>query len=226
MDNIEDTPKKLKEPVKSLEDVDKTIITSLAKKLEESETIEETREILKRVFFFLESILKMELTDDVTKIYSRMRKEGLMLRCESISRIFESIINRKPIHIGDKDDHYANAVIPELEGIKIAFAEARAPGPVKLIMAFDVRSLIGFSPENIKVETLEVSRVETDEMNPRDVNLRKNFCRHVSGDLLPQQIKYLILRIPRSVFPEEYLRENESEEIRFVFRGGKFPENL
>lgn len=214
------------EPVKSLEAVDRSIITALAVKLEKSETAEETKEILKRILFFLESILKMEFTGNVTRIYNTMREEGLMLRGESISKIFETIINHKPLRVGDKDDHYANAVIPEPEGIKIAFAEARAPGPIRLIVAFDIRSLIGFEPDNLEVSAIEVSRIKTSETDPRDTALRSNLCRHVSGNLLPRQIKYLILRVPRSVFPEEYLGPDESEETKFVFRGGKFPDGL
>jgi hypothetical protein len=226
MNSFEKNPQEPNTPVKKLEDADRSIITILAGQLENSETPEEAKEILKRVFFFLESIIKMELTGDVAKIYDSMKKEGLMLRCESMSKIFESIIDHRPIHVGDRKDHYANAVIPELEGVKIAFAEARAPGPIKLLIAFDIRSLIGFEPGNLQVEPIEVGKAKAGDTDIRDTAFRENFCRHVSGDLLPQQIKYLILRMPKSVFPEEYLGENETEETRFVFRGGKFPEGL
>ncbi len=201
----------------TFESIDKSILKTLAQKLERSKTKAEAAETLKRIFFFLESILNVELSSDVGNTYRSMQQAGLLLRCESISKVFESIVDKKPIHIGDQRDHYANAVVPEPEGIKIAFGEARVPGPVRLVIGFGVKPVIGFDPKN-----LTVSRIERQEEDPRDFGPRNFLCRHVSGDLGPEEIRFLIMRIPANIFPEDYLEETEQEkEPPFLFRAIK-----
>jgi hypothetical protein len=145
-----------------------------------------------------------------------MQKNKFLVRLESLSRILAAIEKGAPIPVGNENDHYANAVIPENEGLRIAFAEGDAPGPIRLLVGFDFRAAIGFDPKG-----LEVHEIDLDELDPRDQVKRAAFCRHVRGNLNPEQIKYLILRIPKNLFPKNMITEEDKKYGQFVFRGAE-----
>ncbi|OHA18166.1 MAG: hypothetical protein A2664_01710 [Candidatus Taylorbacteria bacterium RIFCSPHIGHO2_01_FULL_46_22b] len=155
------------------------------------------------------------ISSDVGALYEGMRVEQCLARVEQLSRVLETIELGKPLHISDEtDSHYANAVIPAPEGIKIALSEGEAPGSVRAVVGFG-KTLIGF-----KTDHLSVSEIDFAESEIRDANERKYLCRHVSGDLLKDDIHYLILRIPYELMPAERLTVEEKKKSRpFVFRG-------
>jgi hypothetical protein len=197
----------------------------ILEKLETANTIEEMQKALAELMHYLAEELEIELQPDVSKLYEEMQNERLLARLENLRRIVEAIEKKTPFKIGDENDHYANAVLPENEGLKIAFAEGNAPGPVRLLIGFDTRSLISFNPQG-----LEVHEIDIKESDPRDPVKRLLLCRHVVGTLYPHQIKHLILRIPRSIFPENMLAEEDSRYKNFIFRGARLkhetaPEN-
>jgi hypothetical protein len=136
--------------------------------------------------------------------------------------VLEAVELGKPLHISDEtDSHYANAVVPVSEGIKIAFGEGEAPGPVRVMVGFG-KTLIGF-----KTDHLSVSEIDFSESEIRDARERKYLCRHVSGDLKREDIRYLILRIPYAIMDPVRLTDEERKRTRpFVFRGVRFGSTL
>ncbi|OHB20210.1 MAG: hypothetical protein A2939_03315 [Parcubacteria group bacterium RIFCSPLOWO2_01_FULL_48_18] len=154
------------------------------------------------------------LSSDVDALYKEMEEKKFLLRLESVKRITECLIKKAPLELGGGKKRYANAVT--VEGLRIAFAEGDAPGPIRLLVGFD--SAIGFDARGLKVEDIEM-----EEDDPRDARFRIAYCRHVSGNLPPERIKYFIVRIPEYMFPPELLTDEERRGGgKFMFRGARF----
>lgn len=189
----------------------------LAKELEETEDVEVIKE---KLGFLLESMTRdfgITFTSDMNALYSGMAEENCLVRVERLSRVLETMALESPLHISDETEtHYANAVIPVPEGIKIALAEGQAPGPYRIMVGFG-KTIIGFKTDNMLVEEVKFS-----ENDLRDAKERQYLCRHVSGDLKKEDVHYLAIRIPASLLDKKYLSEEELErKPHFVFRGAK-----
>jgi methionyl-tRNA formyltransferase len=193
----------------------------LAQELENSEDIEYVKENLGKLLDLIEEETGTEFQEEVDDIYEQMKQENCLVRVEQLSRILETIELDKELPIGhNAETHYANAVIPEDAGIKLALAEGQAPGPIRAIMSFG-KSLIGFKTEDLSVT--EVDFVP-DAAGVRDEQERKYICRHVEGTLHKKDIKFLVIRIPKHLLDLNHLTEEEKaeKEFPFVFRATKF----
>lgn len=162
----------------------------------------------------LEADLKINLLNDPSIIYESMQNEKCLARVETLSRVLEAVELNIPLNISDDDEiHYANAVLPTIQGIKIAFSEGLSPGPVRAMVGFG-KTIIGFRTENLKVE-----EINFDPDDVRGANERQYLCRHVSGVLKAEDIRTVILRIPRHLLLEDVLDEDEkTNNGAFVFR--------
>ena len=193
----------------------------LAAELENSDNIDYIKENLGKLLDLIQQETGARFQNEVDTIYADMKKENCLVRVEQLSRILETIELNKDLPIGhNAETHYANAVIPEDAGIKLALAEGQAPGPIRAIMSFG-KSLIGFKSENLSVS--EVDFVP-DAAGVRDEQERKYVCRHVEGTLHKEDIKFLVIRIPKHLLDEKHLSSEELEEkdFPFVFRATKF----
>ncbi|HEY9586197.1 MAG TPA: hypothetical protein VJJ27_00965 [Candidatus Paceibacterota bacterium] len=196
------------------------IVQKIEKKMAQK-TIDarEVKPLIEELLSLLEKDLGLKLTPDVTSLYREMQDRHYLARVENLGRIIEALSSRKPIDIGGDDDRYANAVVPEKEGLQIAFAEgdADAPGPIRLLIGFDFRSLIGFDPNG-----LDIKPIAKGEFDLRNQALRGGLCRHVSGELRVEMIREFVLRIPTKFFPEIALTDVElGDKPRFIFRGAR-----
>jgi hypothetical protein len=197
-------------------ETEETLI-SLAEKIESLEDIEELRQAVGRFLEILENDTHTELSQEITKVYGEMSKENLLARVEGLRNIARCLINGEPIEVGAGDSHYANSVTADPEGLRIAMAEAEAPGPVRLLVGLDMKAMIGFSNDHVSVD-----EIDDNEFDLRDTTLRKAYCRHIHGQIMPEDIRYVVLRIPRRVFPEELMLEEEKNSgSKFIFRGGR-----
>lgn len=187
--------------------------------LSPQEIQERCKGLIQELLDSLKQSFELHLSPDVSHIYSEMQREQLLARVESVAKVLECIAEHKPISVGNAEHHYANAVTPEPEGLRIAMAEADAIGPVRLLVGLDLKALIGF-----KTDHLEVVEIDESEFDHRDTGLRSSLCRHVVGEILPEDLRYMIMRIPRRYFPEESLTDTEKEQTsQFIFRGAKIP---
>ena len=189
----------------------------LAQKLEESDNDELIRENLGLMLRSIEEDLGIKLVSDVGKLYDGMQLDNCLVRVERLSRVLETVELQSPLKISEENEqHYANAVIPNPDGIKIALSEGQAPGPMRIMVGFG-KTIIGFKTDNISVE-----EIEFDESDIRDAKERRYLCRHVSGELSKDDIRYLVMRIPFSFVKEEYLTDLEKrDQPQFVFRGAR-----
>jgi hypothetical protein len=208
------------------EEEDYSKVLELARRLEEigesrtlspEERIRESKGLVKELLVYLDSNLNLNLSGDVTSLYNEMYRENLLARVEKLPNIVECIVNGKPIVVGAGNNRKANCVTANAEGLRIAMAEGAGMGPVRLLMGLDVKSLIGFTNDHI-----DVSEIDDPETDARDVASRKAYCRHITGEIHRDDIKYMTMRIPRNFFPEEDLSPEERDSLaKFIFRGGK-----
>lgn len=202
---------------RSIESEDTLI--SMAKELETVRDRETFKQLVGPFLNELERSLQVKLDSDVIAAYRQMEEHHMLLRVENASRILETLTKHTPLPVGNEDDHYANSVVPNQEGIKIAFSEGRAPGPVRLLFGFDLRTAISYSPES-----LHVYPIDDIEGDLRDASMRKQVCRHVAGEIQPEYIRHMVLRVPRAFFPEEKMSADErSNSGMYIFRSLTLP---
>jgi hypothetical protein len=188
-----------------------------AKDISTEQIIFESKILVKELLEHLESDLKLELSNDVTSFYNQMSRENLLARVESATSVIACVALDKPISVGSGDRHYANSVASEAEGLRIAMAEAEALGPIRFLVGLDVKALVGF-----KNDHLTVSEIDEQDFDLRDTSLRKAQCRHVAGEIRNEDIRYMVMRIPRKVFPQEKLLSDEVNQTgNFIFRGAQ-----
>ncbi len=192
---------------------------------QENSTVEEKiprlKQLVSELLEHLEQDFLLNLSSDVAYLYEEMSKKDLLARVERIKNILECLGESKPIVVGDNDHHYANSVTTNKEGIRIAMSEARVRGPVRFLVGLDLKALVGFTKDHIHVE-----EVEDFNFDLRDTNIRIANCRHIVGEIHSEDIKYLIMRIPRKLFPENKLNTDElHSNTQFIFRGTKIDIN-
>ena len=213
---MEKEPKEIStEPIESL-GVPESL--RLAEELEKTDDNERLCEDIGKLLDAIENDLGVEFTPDINSIYDGMRQDDCLVRVETLSRVLRTMKMSEPLSISDEDEtHYANAVVPLPEGIKIALAEGQAPGPVRLVVGFG-KTLIGF-----KTDHISVSEIDFNEHPFRDENERKYLCRHVSGNIPKEDIHYLTIRIPFALMKKERLTQKELDnKPSFVSRGVHF----
>ncbi|MDQ5893249.1 MAG: hypothetical protein QG640_260 [Patescibacteria group bacterium] len=189
----------------------------LAQELELVEDEEILKEKLPRLLDLIRNDLGVEFSENVPALYTEMQKENCLVRVERLSRVLETMEDDQPLAISDEDEtHYANATIALPQGIQLAFSEGQAPGPVRVAIGFG-KTIIGFKTDNLSVEEIDFNK---DDF--RGAEERKFLCRHVVGNLEKKDIRFVVMRIPRTLLPEEYLQEKEKNgKSAFIFRGFK-----
>lgn len=179
----------------------------------------ESKVLIKEFLAHLDADLHLELSANVSGAYEEMSRENLLARVESVVDIMKCVISDQHISVGSKDRHYANSVLANIEGLRIAMAEADALGPIRLLVGLDLKALVGFKNDHV-----EVTEIEKDEFDVRDSALRKSMCRHVVGEIHRNDIRYIVMRIPRKLFPEEILMGDEVDgKSQFIFRVARVP---
>ncbi len=195
-------------------------VVRLSRELEEAKDPEIIKRALPELFELLQTELQISLLkgQEIRTIYNLFQEEECLVRVENFTRIMEALELNQGFRIGESSDdsHYANAVIPNAEGIRLAFAEGQASGPLRLAIGLG-KSLVGFRSDSANVK---VSDVDFSEDDARDVAKRAYLCRHVEGEIVKDDIRGVVMRIPRNVMDESLLTDDELEnESQFVFRG-------
>jgi hypothetical protein len=193
----------------------------LAKQLESTFEAEFIKKHLGELLESMEQDMAVHFQDEVDSLYEGMKNDNCLVRVEQLSRVLEAIELNSNYEIGHRgESHYANAVIPEERGFKLALAEGQAQGPIRTIVSFG-KTIIGFKTDNLEVT--EVDFV-ADTAGVRDEYERRYICRHVEGTITKDDIKYLVMRIPRHLLDEKHMNQEEREDVDapFIFRGLKF----
>ncbi len=205
-------------------------VVELSHSLEESENEEFIKENIPVLFDLINKDLGIEIIkdQDVNKIYKKLQEENCLVRVEKLSKIMEVLELDKPFKVGEggEDFAYANSVIPEPEGLKIAFAEGHASGTMKLALALG-KHLIGFKANGKYLKVSEVDFSNKEDVELRDVQKRNYLCRHIDGMIEKEDIRAVVLRIPRHLMKNELLTDDElNTSTSFIFRGFFVNENI
>src|SRR5690606_13199423 len=160
--------------------------------LSPEEIKEQCKTLTAELLDHLRTDLNLELSSDVSTLYEEMQREKLLARVENATRVIECIATKSPIPVGSNDTHYANAVIAEPEGLRIAMAAADVLGPVRFLVGLNLKAIVRF-----KSDHPEVAEVDDSQIAIRATQMRKSFCRHVVGEILTEAMRYMVLRIPR-----------------------------
>lgn len=196
----------------------------LSQSLEESKDKEFIKTKLPELFSILEGGLGLKILrgpEEISSIYKTFQEEKCLVRVERFTKILETIELNKEFVVGESanDSHYANAVIPEPEGIAIAWGEGQASGLVKTAFGLGLgKSMLGFKGNS---ENLKVTDVDFSKDDQRDIAKRAYLCRHVEGEVKKEDIVGVIMRMPRNVVPNDIMTEKEldNKASPFVFRG-------
>ncbi|MEK7066842.1 MAG: hypothetical protein AAB949_00490 [Patescibacteria group bacterium] len=166
--------------------------------LEMKDIVNDSYETIKNMF-----VLKNANIVPLQSGWSKIQGRNLLLRKDDPYLVIEKMMNGDEIDIGydmyGSSDAYANAAIASDEGLKLSLSEGRKGAELNCVYVFD--------PEGLDVNT-----VKPMEYDPRDPK-RYAIARAVSGTLSPNKIKYLIIRVPTSLFPENELAPPEIERI-------------
>lgn len=166
--------------------------------LEMKDIINDSYETIKNMF-----ALKNANIVPLQSGWSKIQGKNLLLRKDDPYMVVEKLMNGDGIDIGydmyGNTDAYANAAIASDEGLRLSLTEGRKGAELNCVYVFD--------PEGLDVNTVKPS-----EHDPRDPK-RYAITRAVSGTLSPNKIKYLIIRVPTSLFPKNELAPPEIERI-------------
>lgn len=170
---------------------------------------------------------------DVSNMYDVLRGQQMIVRRESPEKLLETIGENVPLHIDfPAGERYSNAVIwnPEqgVRGLDNAYLEGYGASN-------GVVSIVGFKQGAIS------DVVAVEDASQRFAGLDRAYVRSVRGDVAPNDILFVSIRIPAFVFPQKDMTEQELERYeaweeeraqgkdatpQFIHRGFLFTKNL
>lgn len=151
-----------------------------------------------------------EYFEDVNKLYWKFAASNTVVRREDPWKVLEAV-GGAPYTIAFRaGEPYANAAEfgPAGEGMKNAILEGHAGDAVVTVVGFD-RGNVSVKP--VPQEKLLAKR-----------GLDRRYVRAVSGTVPQESIRFVVVRVPKKIFPENELTEAD-EERAFVLRGFGFP---
>ncbi|GEM_PF-4176954 len=185
----------------------------LLQQLRDAKDLPARKELVSALYTRLEAWLSecgTKLSSEVQKIYHAMSRElpsDLLVRQESLDVVAKVLVENMLHELLPTRDGvtYANAACfgAQGEGLDIAFSEGRA-GRGGFV------ALLGFNPRGLDVK----------EVPPPQCDLRdRTMCRSVTGSMTRDRVKYIVVRIPRNLFPEDRLTPEELErDVGYIFR--------
>ncbi len=157
--------------------------------------------------------------DDINEFYDNLRGD-FIVRMESPERLIHSVARHEDLEIRPKKD-YPNAVEWRSNygsvGLRDAFLEGTG-------MLGGMVTVFGFR----EGEDIEVSDVEEREKNV--FGRERGFVRIAKGVVHPEDMQFIVLRLPVDFFPEDEITLQEKKDIQkhgqsYIFRGFAFNES-
>jgi hypothetical protein len=120
-----------------------------------------------------------------------VEREGLLVRKDDPAHVLRSRMRELPLPISRPEGSQGNSAMigPRGEGLAIAL-EGRARPKV-------LTAIVAFSPGGLEIRSVADSGLAGITRENRV------FVRAVAGDLQPSQMRYLLLRFPRHLVPDE-----------------------
>ena len=202
-------------------------IARLSKEAREQLTTKTSEEILN---FFRTVAVEYK---DVSQMYEVLRGQKMIVRRDSPEHIISAIEEHEPLHVGfPKGERYSNAVVWSSEqgtrGLENAYLEGYGT-------TNDVVSVIGVKQDAITDITA------LDDASQKFAGLDRRFVRSIQGDIAPEDILFVSVRIPAFAYPESKMTAHERDHFeewveakeegkkvtpQFIHRGFLFTKNL
>jgi len=171
---------------------------------------------------------------NVAELYEEL-KGSFLIRRDDPTKLMKLATERVPIEIASQmrgANPYPNSTL-----------WSRGDAPAALAMAFTegkaqiggISMIAGFK----KGKELSLKRLPTAEKtHQKRVDEGRAFARFASGTVLPEDLRFLIMRVPLKFFPEELLTEEEDllfendaepgmrKKTRMVLRGFLLPKSM
>lgn len=141
------------------------------------------------------------------------------MRRDSPEKVLALLTEQKTIQIHPYKEGIANAATDEYEGLQLALTEG--------LQGKDIASVYGFHP-NSETTIIRVKQSSEDIREPK----RFHYARSFSGDVKPEDVRFVLFRFPVKGVPEEALTESEEDRLendprlRFIYRSITFPKGI
>ena len=202
-------------------------IARLSKEAREQLTTKTSEEILN---FFRTVAVEYK---DMSQMYEVLRGQKMIVRRDSPEHIISAIEENEPIHIVfPEGERYSNAVVwsPEqgIRGLENAYLEGYGT-------TNDVVSVIGVAQDAV------VDIVSLEDASQQFAGLDRTYVRSIQGDIAPEKIMFVSVRIPAFAYPESDMTPKERDHFeewveateegktvapQFIHRGFLFTKNL
>jgi hypothetical protein len=170
---------------------------------------------------------------DVSAMYKVLEGQWMLVRREDPSRIFDLVTHQEPITIDfPEGERYSNAVewTPTLGAAGLQNAYNEGYGQLNTVVM-----VAGFrNSGSIDVQALP-------DAAHRFAGLDRTHVRSIKGEVQPEDVLFVTLRIPSNAFPDSEMTDNEYERHHayterkqqgdahnpaFIYRGFLFSNNL
>ncbi len=150
---------------------------------------------------------------------SQLLNKGNIVRRDNPEKVLALLTGQEQIHIRPLNDGDANVATDAYEGLNLALTEG--------FHGKNVVSVYGFHP-NTEAKVMQVKKPSEDMRDPK----RFHYIRSFSGDVNPEDIRFVLFRFPSTGVPESVLTESEEEKLeddiplRYVYRSISFPKGI
>jgi hypothetical protein len=186
------------------EDLERMSFEEDLEQLRETADPEKKKEIVNSLYDRISDMTQtqgLEMTPG--NIWNAYGEQGLLIRRGRPEKDIWAVLHDEGITMHEGDALFPNAADDSREGLRIAMSEGQGGDALAVIYGFDPASV-------------DVHNVIPTEHDPRDKERFKH-VKSVRGSVPVNDLRYIIFRTPRHLFPEEKLLEDE-EDKKFIFR--------
>jgi hypothetical protein len=188
-------------------------------------TPEQRRELIKETWDALKDAFTASggvFYENVSEVYRELKGQNLLVRRDDPKRISDAVTKKNVIELAfdpTVGGRYANASLWSADGDQSGLANAFTEGHAH---AGGLVAVMGFDRGSLKVEPVPGLKGVG--------GTRRHLVRGVEGRISPENIRFVVIAVPASFFPEDEMTEDERELLdeahggaRRVFRGFLFP---
>lgn len=149
--------------------------------------------------------------EDVNDLYKKYKDKKMIVRRENPGKLIKSVIDQKPLEINTDNQatgyQYGNCAewdgSQSNTGLKTAILEGRSH-------LFGLSLIEGF--DESKCQDITIDKSTSKDMN-LGLGLDRTQVRVAQGKLYPQEIEFILLRVPATKFPKNLLTEFEKDNL-------------
>jgi hypothetical protein len=176
----------------------------------------ESEELARKTVEFLKNS-EGEYCENVVELYSQINHE-IIVRRENPLALVNALEHGDSLELGfEGGEAYSNAALWEFSQGSAGLANAFMEGFASVA---GVCFVGGYEKKNLVIEKPHSSDVGLPKIMSEGVPLPRHLVVAASGNLSPDDIDFVVARIPYRYMPEDLLREDELDTPKpFVFRG-------